>query len=101
MGQVISRRPLMRRFTLLLLLIVLLSMACTWSVQSITPAPEFPTQLQTETPNAVPVTETDVPANAQVIEGPDIDYRGIRFTLDPALGSKLYVFDDVISLEGA
>src|SRR5215510_14722640 len=93
----------MRRFTLLLLLFVLLSTACTWSAQTFSPAPEFPTQpqgeVQTETPN--PVTVTDAPANVQVIEGQDINFNGVHFTLDPALGSRLYVFDDVISPEEA
>ena len=94
----------MRRFTLLVSLLVLLSMACSWSVQTFTPAPEFPTQPQTEVQTEIPnetIAETAVPANARVLEGPDISYSGIRFTLDPALGSRLYVFDDVISLEGA
>ena len=42
----------------------------------------------------------DVPANGQALEGPDINFNGVRFTLDPALGSRIYVFDDVTSLDG-
>jgi len=69
-----------------------------------TPAPtlEIQTQPQTEAPPETPspAPATDVPGNAQVLEGPDINYNGIRFTLDPAIGSHLYVFDDVISIDG-
>jgi hypothetical protein len=36
-----------------------------------------------------------------VLEGPNIDYHGIRFTLDPALGSRLYVFDEETTIDGA
>jgi hypothetical protein len=36
-----------------------------------------------------------------VLDGPDINYNGIRFTLDPMLGSRLYVFEDTTTLEGA
>ncbi|MBI5963739.1 MAG: hypothetical protein HY863_09720 [Chloroflexi bacterium] len=36
-----------------------------------------------------------------MLEGPDIDYNGFRFTLDPAFGSHVYVFEDVATLEGA
>ena len=87
----------MRRFTLLLLLLVLFSTACNWSVQTFTPTTEVvPTSSQLETP-----TETQSPATPQTLEGPDINYNGIRFTLDPAIGSRLYVFDDVIALDGA
>ena len=95
----------MKRLMVLLSLLVVSSMACTWSVQTLTPASEDPTQLQVETPTEIadpsPASVTDVPANGQVLEGPDINYKGIRFTLDPALGSRLYVFNDVISLDGA
>jgi len=93
----------MRRLTVLLSLLVLLGMACTLGgLIGTTPMPtlEIQTQPQTEIPIPTTVTEADVPANAQVLEGSNIDYNGIRFTLDPAIGSRLYVFDDVISLDG-
>jgi len=86
----------MRRLTVMVSLLVLLSMACAWSVQTLAPTPEIPTQSQPEIQ-----TETPRPATGQVFNGPDINYKGIRFTLDPALGSRLYVFEDVITLEGA
>ena len=86
----------MRRLMALVSLLVLLSMACSWSVQTLVPTSEIPTQSQLEVQ-----AETPGPANGQTLEGPDINYNGIRFTLDPALGSRLYVFNDVISLDGA
>jgi hypothetical protein len=86
----------MRRLMVMVSLLVLLSMACTWTVQTLAPTSEIPTQSQPEIQ-----TETPRPATGQVFNGPDINYNGIRFTLDPALGSRLYVFEDVITLEGA
>lgn len=93
----------MRRLTVLLSLLVLLGTACTLDgLIRPTPMPtlEIQTQPQTEIPISTSVAVVDVPANAQVLEGSNIDYNGIRFTLDPAIGSRLYVFDDVISLDG-
>jgi len=86
----------MRGLTVMAALLVLLSMACTWSVQTLAPASEIPTQAQPEIQ-----TETLRPATGQVFNGPDINYSGIRFTLNPALGPRLYVFEDVTTLEGA
>jgi hypothetical protein len=85
----------MRRLMVVVSVLVLLSMACTWSVQTLTPT-EISTQSQPELQ-----TETPSPATGKMLEGPDINYNGIRFTLDPALGSRLYVFDDVITIDGA
>ncbi|MFT3890641.1 MAG: hypothetical protein QM730_03330 [Anaerolineales bacterium] len=85
----------MRRLLLSLLLLVLPTMACTWSVQTVQPTVGIPTQPQPENPTDVPS-----PASVQDLEGPDINYNGIRFTLDPAFGSSLYVFTDEITLEG-
>jgi len=87
----------MRRLMILLSLLVLPALACTWSVQTFTPTAtaEIPTQSQPEMQTEVPS-----PASGQTLEGPDINYNGIRFTLDPALGSRLYVFNDEISIEG-
>jgi len=86
----------MRRLMVMVSLLVLLSMACTFNVQTFAPTMEVPTQsgpeIQTETPG---------PVTGRALDGPDINYNGIRFTLDPALGSHLYVFEDVITLEGA
>ena len=83
----------MRRLMVLISILLLLSMACTWSVQTFAPTAQVPIQsppeMQTETPS---------PAIEQVLEGPDINYNGIRFTLDPELCSRLYVLNDVISL---
>jgi len=77
-------------------LLVLLSMACTFNVRTFAPTVEVPTQSQPEIQ-----TETPGPVSGLVLDGSDINYKGIRFTLDPALGSRLYVFEDVITLEGA
>ena len=86
----------MRRLMVMVSLLVLLSMACTFNVQTFAPTVEVPTQSQPEIQ-----TETPGPVTGQALDGPDINYNGIRFTLDPALGSHLYVFEDVITLEGA
>ena len=86
----------MRRLMVMVSLLVLLSVACTWSVQTLAPTSEIPTESQPEIQ-----TETPRPVSGQVFNGPDFNYNGIRFTLDPALGSRLYVFEDVITLEGA
>lgn len=91
----------MRHLTLVLSLLVLLAMACTLSGQSSAPTLEVPTQVQAETLIPTVVTSTNDSVNGQVLEGPDINYNGIRFTLDPGIGSRVYVFDDVISLDGA
>ncbi len=86
----------MRRFIVLLSLLILLSIACSWSMQTFSPTAETPTRSQPETSTEVPTS-----ASMQTLEGPDINYNGIRFTLDPALGSRLYVYNDEISIEGA
>jgi hypothetical protein len=84
----------MRRLTVMVSFLVLLSMACTWSVQTFQPTAELPTQPQLEMP-----TDTPSPVSIQDLEGPDINYNGIRFTLDPAFGSSLYVSTDEITID--
>jgi hypothetical protein len=94
----------MRRLMVIVSLLVLLSMACTWSMQTLAPTSEIPTQTQSEisTQSQPEIqTETPRPATGQVLNGPDINYNGIRFTLDPALGSHLYVYNDTITIDGA
>jgi len=86
----------MQRLMVMVSLLVLLSMACTFDVQTFEPTSDVPAQPQPEIQ-----TETASPATGQALEGPDINFHGIRFTLDPALGPRLYVFEDVITLEGA
>ncbi|RPI93565.1 MAG: hypothetical protein EHM40_09460 [Chloroflexi bacterium] len=91
----------MQRLIVILLLLALTVTACTFEFQTFPQAEE-----QTEPPNAspappVPVTEADVPEDEQVLEGPDISYNGIRFTLDPAFGARVYAFDEATTLEGA
>jgi hypothetical protein len=85
----------MQRLMVMVSLLVLLSMACTWSVQTLAPTSEIPTR----TPQGIR-TEIPSPVTGEVLEGPNINYKGIRFTLDPALGSRLYVFEDATTLEG-
>jgi hypothetical protein len=84
------------------LLAAVLLIACTTSL--LAPTHEIPTQsttgVQTETPMPIATTEVDTPGATQVLEGPEISYKGIHFFLDPAMGSRLYVFDDVITLDG-
>jgi hypothetical protein len=75
--------------------LVLLSMACTWSVQTFPPTAEGTTPSGQQMP-----TDTPSPASAQDLEGPEINYNGIRFTLDPALGARLNVYTDEISIDG-
>jgi len=47
----------------------------------------IPVQVQTETPAPVApaTTDIDVLGSVQVLEGPDINYNNILFTLDPQL----------------
>lgn len=52
-------------------------------------------------PAATATTGADAPGTAKILEGPEIKYRGIRFSLDPALGSQVYVYDDVLTLDGS
>jgi hypothetical protein len=54
---------------------------------------------QTNTPIVSPVPATPVPSSAQLLEGPDYEYKSILFTLDPTIGSHLYVFDEMISID--
>ena len=85
----------MRRLLIVLSLLVLPALACSWSVQTVSPTEEISTQPQPETPTEIPAAVSE-----QDLEGPDINYNGIRFTLDPALGSQLYVFSDELSIDG-
>src|SRR6266498_89679 len=87
----------MRRLIVLVSLLVLPAIACTFQVQAQPQAKE-----ETETPSLspVPVTEVGGSGDVQALEGPNINYNGLRFTLDPALGSRLYVFDDVTTIDG-
>jgi hypothetical protein len=82
----------MRRLILMFSLLVLPGMACSLQFQTI---PE-----QTSTPAASPALATDISDNTQDLEGPDINYNGIRFTLDPSMGSRLYVHNDEITIDG-
>ena len=86
----------MRRLIVFLLLLGLSVAACTFEFQTFPQA-----EGQTPSPSLAPVTEGSAPGNEQNLEGPNINYKGIRFTLDPALGSRLYAFDEVIALDGA
>jgi hypothetical protein len=86
----------MQRVILLLSLFALPVLACTFEYQTFPQAEE-----QTETPSAAPATETSVPGTPQVLAGPEIRYNNIRFKLDPGLGSRLYVYDEVITIDGA
>src|SRR5512139_2101788 len=88
----------MRRLIVLLLLLVLPVTACTFEFQTF---PQAGDPTQTPSPGLTPVTEGSAPGNEQNLEGPNINYKGIRFTLDPALGSRLYAFDEEITLDGA
>ena len=94
----------MRRLTTLLSFSVLLSTACTLSGldgnNTSAPTMEIQMQPQAEARTEVPSPAPATPTNAQILEGPNINYNGIRFTLDPALGSRLYAFDDVITIDG-
>ena len=86
----------MRYLTLPFSLIISFGLAaCTFEVQMLQP------RVTTETPISPSVTGTDIHANGQAINGPEIDFNGIRFTLDPVLGSQVFVFDDVINIDGA
>ncbi len=84
----------MRRWILMFSLLVLLSMACSLQFQT------MPEQTSTPIASPAPATEAGISANTQDLEGPDINYNGVRFTLDPALGSRLYAYDDVTTLDG-
>jgi hypothetical protein len=53
-------------------------------------------EARTEVPSPAPATST----NTQILEGPNIKYNGIRFTLDPAIGSRVYVFNDATMIDG-
>jgi hypothetical protein len=87
----------MRRLILLFSLFALPGIACTLEFQT------FPKTEQTQTPISSPAPEKEAtaPGDPGTLAGPDIDYNGIRFTLDPALGSRLYVYDDVLTIDGA
>jgi hypothetical protein len=59
-----------------------------------------PTEVQTQTTMPAAATGAATPGLAAVVDGPDISYKGIHFHLDPALGSRLYVYEDAITLDG-
>ena len=85
------------------LLTAALLIACTPSLSA--PTLKIPTQsptgMQTEPPVPTATTAVDTLGTAQTLEGPEISYKGIHFFLDPSMGSRLYVFDDVITLDGS
>lgn len=85
----------MRRLLVVLLLLALSGLACTLQFQTMP-------RTDTETLEAPPaaLAETNVSENSQDLEGPDINYNNIHFTLDPALGTRLYVYDDVTTIDG-
>ena len=85
----------MRRLIVLLFLLVLPVTACTFEFQT------FPNGEQTQTPVQAPTKEAGVPETVQALEGPDINYNGVRFTLNPALGSRVYVYDEPLTIDGA
>lgn len=88
----------MRRLIILLSLFILPVMACSLIGQTSSPTLEISTQTQVIAPTKMPLpTATDIPANGQALDGPNINFNGIHFTLDPSLGSRVYVFDDVIT----
>jgi hypothetical protein len=86
----------MQRLIVLLFLLVLPVTACTF---------EFHTFGQTEEPTQTsvqaPTKEAGVPEALDALEGPKINYNGIRFTLDPALGSRVYVYNEAMTIDGA
>lgn len=84
----------MRRLIVLLFLLVLPVTACTFEFQT------FPNGEQTQTPAQAPPKEAGVPETVQALEGPDINYNGVRFTLNPALGSRVYVYDEPLTIDG-
>lgn len=95
-----SEESVTKTFWKLISLIVLAGsvLACTFTASVVTPE----SSQQTETPSqvAAAMTCTDVLGSVQVLEGPDIHYNSILFTLEPAIGSRLYVFDDLTSING-
>jgi hypothetical protein len=88
----------MRRLIVLLLLLVFPSIACSFDFQM---QPQSEIQTEAPGPSPVPATEVGIPGPGQTLAGPNIDYKGIRFILDPALGSRLYVYDEAITIDGA
>ena len=88
----------MRRLIIFLLLLVLPGIACTFNVQM---QPRSEVLTEAPGPSPVPATEVDIPGGGQALEGPNIDYKGIRFILDPMLASQLYVYDEAITIDGA
>ncbi len=90
----------MRLFSifLILLLAAVQLVACTTSL----PAPnlDIPTHGETGTSTPARDSRVDSAGGVQSLEGPEIGYKGIHFFLNPAMGSRLYVFDDVITLDG-
>lgn len=86
----------MRRLIVLLFLLVLPVTGCTFKFQTFPPTKE-----QTQTLARTPTQEAGVLEGVQAVEGPNINYNGIRFTLDPALGSRAYVYNEVMTIDGA
>lgn len=85
----------MRRLIVSFSLLLFLVTACTFEFQT------FPNGEQTQTPVQAPMEEAGVPEAPDPLEGPNINYNGIRFTLDPALGSRVYVSDEAMTIDGA
>jgi hypothetical protein len=81
---------------ILISLLILFGLACRLEFQTL------PRAEGTETPASAPAPamEATAPQNTQDLEGPDINYNGIHLTLDPALGSRLYAYNDEITIDG-
>jgi hypothetical protein len=88
----------MRRLIVFLSLLVLPGIACTFNVQM---QPQSEVLTEAPGPSPVPATEAGILGGGQVLQGPNIDYKGTRFILDPTLGSQLYVYDEAITIDGA
>src|SRR5512143_2529663 len=100
----------MQRLIVVFSLLVLASASCRPSRSAgETPVPTLEPQVQPqaggqmETPSAVasPMPAIDTPGSVELLQGPDINYNGILFALDSAIGSRLYVSAEMISVDGS
>lgn len=75
----------MKRIENIFLVLLLTALACSFGGRTTTPQPEF-------TPLEAPMTE-----DAEDLTGPRIGHQGIHFSLDPTLGSQVFVFEQQIT----
>lgn len=91
----------MNKILRLILILTFASLACNLgapssSMPGMATSTFMPEPIFTQTATLTPPPDAGQQAKVEMLEGAHINYRGISFTLDASLGSKVYVFEEEI-----